>query len=366
MKRTTASLVTGALAAGTFAALATITPGLASATECGTSTINQDQLGDWFVPALSDTRATGHYAITKDDADGLRVWTDGTPAGAGSNKVAEYVAAGGILLADQTDPSNYAISYISNHGGPQGILPGYQLVVDFDGSGPLTPGILVGEPTANGYGENWWLSNGSPQAVKDNAPNTGGGFGSPWYGTLDEWVAEFPEATIGAFGFSLGSGVQNDVVIDSITFGCNVLDFEFKNSAPVADIVATDAGDNDYRTFVVDGSGSTDPDADDLSYAWTVTPGGSLGTPTGVTSTVKFPSGPGTHSVTLTVTDEAGLSTSTTKTFTVTPPPANSIGGDHLPNTGASVIGLAALTGLAVAGGAAGTVYSRRRSTSAV
>ena len=35
----------------------------------------------------------------------------------------------------------------------------------------------------------------------------GGGYGSPYYGTLDEWRANFPNATVLAFGFSLGSGV---------------------------------------------------------------------------------------------------------------------------------------------------------------
>src|SRR3712207_7411765 len=42
-------------------------------------------------------------------------------------------------------------------------------------------------------GANWWLSNGATQAFKDKAPHTGGGNGSNWFGTLDEWIDELPE-----------------------------------------------------------------------------------------------------------------------------------------------------------------------------
>ena len=56
------------------------------------------------------------------------------------------------------------------------------------------------------------------QFVKDGAPHTGGGSGSDYHGTLDEWRAAFPNANVMAFGFSLGSGVKGDGVINSITF----------------------------------------------------------------------------------------------------------------------------------------------------
>ena len=54
--------------------------------------------------------------------------------------------------------------------------------------------------------------------MKANAPVTGGGSGSPWHGTLDQWRAAFPDANVVAFGFSLGSGVQGDGVINAINF----------------------------------------------------------------------------------------------------------------------------------------------------
>src|SRR5687768_1117130 len=52
-----------------------------------------------FVPALSGTRATGHYEVTS--TGGLRVWTEGATS---SDKVAEYVASD-VLLAEVGEPS---------------------------------------------------------------------------------------------------------------------------------------------------------------------------------------------------------------------------------------------------------------------
>ena len=45
-----------------------------------------------------------------------------------------------------------------------------------------------------------------------------GGSGSANHGTLDEWRTAFPDAEVVAFGFSLGSGVKGDGVLNAITF----------------------------------------------------------------------------------------------------------------------------------------------------
>lgn len=157
---------------------------------------------DDFNPAYSDTRATGHYDVV---GNGLRVWTESNTS---TDKVAEYVSTD-TPLADVGEPT---LEVTSNSGT---IPPGYQLVVDFDGNG--TPdGILVGEPTF--YGNDWWLSNGSAQFVKDGAPSHAGGSGSANHGTLDQWRTAFPDANVVAFGFSLGSGVLGDWTINAINF----------------------------------------------------------------------------------------------------------------------------------------------------
>jgi hypothetical protein len=183
----------GALALGITTVLLA-TPALAAGT--GVIHVPSD-----FVPALSDTRATGHYEVV---GTGLRVYTEGATS---TDKVAEYVATS-APLATVGEPS---LEYTPTSGT---IPPGFQLVVDFDNDGSID-GILVGESV---YAPNWWLSNGADADVKANAPHNGGGFGSPYYGTLNEWRANFPTAQVKAFGFSLGSGVKGDGVINAINF----------------------------------------------------------------------------------------------------------------------------------------------------
>lgn len=157
---------------------------------------------DDFVESLSDTRATGSYKV---EGTGLRFTTTGAT---GTDKVAEYVATN-TPLADAGEPT---LDFDNTSGGG---VPGFQLVVDFDGDGSAD-GILIGEPGV--YGNDWWLNNAAEQSVKDGAPVTGGGSGSNWHGTLDQWRTAFPNAQVDAFGFSLGSGVKGDGVLDAINF----------------------------------------------------------------------------------------------------------------------------------------------------
>jgi hypothetical protein len=153
-----------------------------------------------FDPALSDTRATGHYEVV---GTGLHIWTTGATS---TDKVAEYVTTDTPLAAVE-EPT-------LDHTAATGGAPGFQLVVDFDGNG-TDDGILVGETV---YGNDWWASNGSEQFVKDGAPSHTGGSGTVNHGTLDQWRTAFPDAQVTAFGFSLGSGVEGDGMLDAITF----------------------------------------------------------------------------------------------------------------------------------------------------
>lgn len=155
-----------------------------------------------FDHSLSDTRTGGHYAV---QGTALHIWTDSNTS---QDKVAEYVDTN-TALADVGEPS---LDYTTNSGS---IPPGFQLVVDFDNDG-TADGILVGESTY--YGNDWWLTNGSAQFVKDAAPSHTGGSGSDNHGTLDQWRAAFPNATVDAFGFSLGSGVLGDYDLNAINF----------------------------------------------------------------------------------------------------------------------------------------------------
>ena len=189
MKRATKTLV-GSLIVG-------LSLTMAAPTQATAKTINVP--ADFMPAPLSDTRATGHYEVV---STGLRIWTEGSTS---TDKVAEYVATS-TPLADVGSPT---LEYTATSGG----RPGFQLVVDFDGNG-TADGILVGEPV---YGGNWWLNNAAAQFVKDVSPTVGGG-GSTWNGTLAAWQAAFSSANVVAFGFSLGSGVLGDGILNAINF----------------------------------------------------------------------------------------------------------------------------------------------------
>lgn len=352
MKRTTASLLTGALATGTFAVLATVTPGIASASGCGTTVLNETGKGvaAWDAPgrfstALGDQRSAGHSVVVD---GGLRVYTDDATSQA--KAAAQYPVQGTPALADYTAASNYAYEYALASGGG----PGYNLVVDINGPADGGYTTLVME---NGlYGGKFWAN---PAADRDKVQGVPGSDGYAHLGTIQQYSDANPDAVILAFGYSLGSGVKGDATITKIRFGCNDFVFDLANRAPVAVIAEpVDEADASYRTFWFDGSRSNDPDGDiNLSYTWNF--GDGSPTATGAQVNHQFPKGSKTYTVTLTVADPSGL-TGTDETVVQVTPPTNTVGA-KLANTGADVKGLAALGGLAVAGSAAGLVANRRR-----
>ena len=95
--------------------------------------------------------------------------------------------------------------------------------------------ILVGEPV---YGDNWWLTNSSSATAKAADPSgaNDGGNGSAYFGTLAEWANALPDARVYAGGFSLGSGVKGDGVIDSITYDGTTYRFTNTASAPTTTV----------------------------------------------------------------------------------------------------------------------------------
>lgn len=175
---------------------------------------------------LSQTRATGHVEFLK---SGLHVWTESNTS---TDKAAGYFAVTGAL------PDAAALDWFGTD--PQ---PGSQLVFDADGtSGNGNDyNILVGEPV---YGDSFWLTNSSSADAKAADPSgaENGGNGSEWFGTLAEWKAALPNARILAAGFSLGSGVKGDGVVDSMTLDGTRYEFTNEPVAPepaVADVDGT-------------------------------------------------------------------------------------------------------------------------------
>jgi hypothetical protein len=94
--------------------------------------------------------------------------------------------------------------------------------------------------------------------------------------------------------------------------------FEYQYSAPVARATAGNSSARTGQAVVYDGSGSTDADADPLTYAWAFDDGSSA---TGAHVTHSFSSA-GPHNAVLTVTDPTGLHSSATVAVNVVAPAA--------------------------------------------
>ncbi|HEU5152823.1 MAG TPA: PKD domain-containing protein, partial [Iamia sp.] len=110
------------------------------------------------------------------------------------------------------------------------------------------------------------------------------------------------------------------------------------NGSPIAD-----AGDDEEvnlgDTVTLDGTDSSDPDDDTLTYAWAQTAGPSVTLTGATTATPSFtaPEGPATLTFELTVDDGNGGSDTDTVTITVNGPPAPDAGLDQEVNLGDTV-----------------------------
>jgi len=155
-----------------------------------------------------DTRDAGHYEYVP---GGLHIWTDDNSSQA---KVSLGYPAAFPL-------HNTGVLDIQYEG--TGIVPGINLFVDFDNDSTFD-GILVYEAV---YGQDLWLTGSSADFVKAAAPVVGGGNGSQWHGTIDQWLSAFPDAQVQGVAFALGSGVLGDGVIKSITVGCLTYTFDY-------------------------------------------------------------------------------------------------------------------------------------------
>lgn len=215
-----------------LATVATMAAGAVTAYAAAADTTVQVREAD-FIAALSDTRATGHFEFLR---EGIHVYTEGNTS---TDKVAEYFPVTGAL------PTSGSLEWLGS-----GTAPGAQIVFDADnvtGNGN-DHNILVGESV---YGDNWWLTNGSSATAKAADPSgaENGGNGSEWFGTLSEWKAALPTATVGAGGFSLGSGIKNNGVIRAITLGDTTYEFtdEALPETPPTPQVVDVTGDADVK-----------------------------------------------------------------------------------------------------------------------
>ena len=95
-----------------------------------------------------------------------------------------------------------------------------------------------------------------------------------------------------------------------VEYGYGLVDASAAVAEPVNQAPVADAGEDQTvainRTVTLDGSGSSDPDGDALTYAWTAPVGVTLSA-TDIANPTFTPTSAGTYNFTLTVTDEEGL-----------------------------------------------------------
>lgn len=369
MKRTTSLITTGALALGTTALLGGVAPGTASASGCGVTTLDRVGLESTFNGALS---GVGGGATAEMLPGGLRMTTPSAAADPDRTAYAAWFMDGlDLALADATAQSNYALDTTPAAGQPIANHPTYELYVDLDGPGAAGEDLLVHWAPEAGEPTDVWESIFSPlTAMEPDASE------APEEGTLVAISAAYPDAVVTGLGFQLIDQPGADVTVHGMTFGCNEFVFTSGpgggeepdptgNQAPIAAVTHTNQG----RTFTFSAAGSTDSDGRITRYAWDFGDGSA---PAAGADVVHRYAAAGTHTVTLTVTDDDGATTTATRDVVVpqdgptgpTDPddPAEPTEyGTPLPNTGADVLGLAAVGGLVLAGGAAGLVASRRR-----
>ena len=157
--------------------------------------------------AYSDIRSAGHIEFQPGQA---HVFTDDATSEA---KVAGYVGASGTKLG------TFSVNWTGT-----GVAPGAQITLS-DGS--LGSGSILVFEAVHG-GNDLWLTNNSSQLLKDNAPDTSAGSGSPWHGTPAAWqgVLDSLSFTVIGMGFSVGSGVVSDGILTSVTAGCHTMLFD--------------------------------------------------------------------------------------------------------------------------------------------
>ena len=206
----------------------------------GTTVSNLDSTGWDF----SQTRSQGFYEFVE---TGLHVYTGVAGGSPDPRKAAGYHAVD-IALTDIGTPS------IVISDGYSGVRPSLQLGFDADGDGNQDA-YLVGEPWAYGGGSWTPTVNGDWADAKfwasgnaDFGVGAGGGYAS--MGTLADYLLANPEARITSYGFSLGSGVDGDAIIESITVGCATATFAFELDTLAPPTVQRLAGADRYATAI--------------------------------------------------------------------------------------------------------------------
>ncbi|MEO5691243.1 MAG: hypothetical protein ABIQ64_03595 [Candidatus Saccharimonadales bacterium] len=122
-------------------------------------------------------------------------------------------------------------------------------------------GTLVYE---SAYGGNWWLDDSTALAnMKTNAPHQGGGQGSNYYGTLQEWAAAFPKLQVEKLTVLYTSPTPANTTVTSVKIDCKEYTFDYERVALPCSVKSNTYSD------VWSYDGYTYPEADDYKVGGT-------------------------------------------------------------------------------------------------
>lgn len=204
---------------------------------------------------LTETRSAGHNVLVE---NGLHVYTDTDVTGSPDpRKAAGYLPVDFALK----DYGTFDLDWTGTSPAPGG-----QMLVDLDNDGTPT-GYLVIEDAYNG---DWWLSaNWANDVDPATLPVSAVGGGGADWASPQEWLNAFPDARIMAIGYSLGSGVNGDGIINSITVGCVTYTFDYEEvvipeptvTTLGAPIISDVCGTEDDRGYLPE-------DTEGVDYEW--------------------------------------------------------------------------------------------------
>lgn len=213
-------------------------------------------------------------------------------------------------------------------------------------SGAVTVGTLVGNsqqttgPTVVTVGTNAHVvtffdntvASGTPNSLSFTTGTTDASVktnilsgGSPSGSQLGLICGRIATTTPGSYSTGNVNGASGSATYQGVSFEVNA---PTTNTAPTSNAGPDQSGVTAGSTVMLDGTGSSDPEGDTLSYAWTQTsgPAVALSSPTAAQPTFTAPPS-ATLVFSLTVTDSHGLADSTPATVTITTGAADSTSG---------------------------------------
>ncbi|MDX1679881.1 MAG: malectin domain-containing carbohydrate-binding protein, partial [Akkermansiaceae bacterium] len=259
-------------------------------------------------------------------------------------RVVDYLAGNLVATGQhpyQNTPAAIPGTIVSGHydEGGQGVAY-YDTTTGFEGSDDWrSDDVDGGENVIAWFSNGEWLEYtvdvaeaGTYTLVVNGASNAGGGTLHIEFGGVDKtgpiaipdtgnW-ASFVEITIPDISLAAGEQVMR-VVKDSGSLNLGDMTFSgsASNTAPTANAgpsqTVTDSDGDGFADVSLDGSGSTDADGTIAEYVWSE---GTTQIATGVNPVVTL--AVGTHTITLTVTDDSGASDTDTLDITVEAAPA--------------------------------------------